>query len=119
MNYVLVSPAVAQELGKTHRTQVGGLYVLEDKDFDAQEGEFLFQRVAKHGGQIISHRDAIALLNGAKSAPVGDILSEEELEQNKVSMTPLESVSNLPQTTNSFDENDLVKLNEEKEDENE
>ena len=116
MNYVLVSPAVAQELGKTHRILVGGLYVLEDKDFDTQEGEFLFQRVAKHGGQIISHRDAIALLNGAKSAPVGDILSEEEVNDL---LTHTERPSHTDQVSKSLDASELVTSNEEMEDENE
>lgn len=95
LNYVLVPAESAAKLGKEFRQQTDGLFILEEKDFDNIEGDFLYQRVAPYGGQIITHAEMIQKLEGKKQAPKSDFImdvpseapyevyeSEEESEVN-------------------------------------
>lgn len=72
LNYVLVPAESAVKLGKEFRQQADGLYILEEKDFDSIEGDFLYQRIAPYGGQIITHAEMIQKLEGKKQVPKSD-----------------------------------------------
>lgn len=72
LNYILVTEENAKKLGKEFRQQTDGLYILEEKDFNNVEGDFLYQRIASYGGQIITHADMIQKLEGKKQVPKSD-----------------------------------------------
>lgn len=74
LNYVLVEKAQAIKLGKEFRQSIGDYYLLDSSDFNNEEGEFLFERVAPYNGRILPHEEALALLTGTKSLP--EILTE-------------------------------------------
>lgn len=76
LNYILVTEENAKKLGKEFRQQVDGLYILEEKDFNNVEGDFLYQRIAPYGGQIITHAEMIQKLEGKKQVPKSDFFIE-------------------------------------------
>lgn len=81
--YVIVPASVARELGLEgiRQTLPGGSYLLTQKDFSAQPGDTLSQRIAPFGGIMVSEAEATQIQAGIIEPPMVEEEPEEEPEE--------------------------------------
>ncbi|MCC8154274.1 MAG: hypothetical protein LIP01_08710 [Tannerellaceae bacterium] len=84
--YVLVTKENFEKLGiEGFRNQVGGYYLLNQKDFSGTPGGTLWEKVSAYNGIIVSDAEAKQLKAGTLSPPsLPDVEKVEEAESSEV-----------------------------------